>query len=112
MTRRDVSGGEMPRLPFPHRPGRPDPAQLDALLRPGSSGLVGTEWQAVSEVLQAAAAPAAPSELAGEAAMLAAFRRAQLGTDGAPARRRLLERPRMLTTMLTGKLAAALAAAA
>ncbi len=97
----------MPRLPFPHRPGEPDPDELlRAQLPPGD------DWQGVSEVLRAAAAPATPSELAGQAAMMSAFRRVRFGTDGAPSRRRVLERPRMLTTILSGKIAAALAAAA
>jgi hypothetical protein len=107
MTRHDVPGGEMPRLPFPRRPGEPDPDELlRAQLPPGD------DWQSVSEVLRAAAAPATPSELAGQAAMMSAFRRMRLGTHGAPSRHRVFERPRMLTAILSGKIAAALAAAA
>jgi hypothetical protein len=73
---------------------------------------LGDDWQGVSEVLRAAPAPATPSELAGQAAMMSAFRRMHLSTHGAPSRRRVFERPRMLTTILSGKIAAALAAAA
>lgn len=108
----DVPEGEMPRLPFPHRFGdKADSTQLEALLGAGSIDAAASgEWADVSQVLQAAAAPATPSELAAEPAILAAFQRAQLG---APSRRRRpLVRPRMLTTLLTGKIAAALACAA
>jgi hypothetical protein len=112
MTHDDVSDGEMPHLPFARQHGEPTPT--DALLSPRSSGAVPDEWQAVSEVLQAAAGPATASELVGEAATVAAFRRAQHGAarGAVPALRRLLVRPTMLTTLLSGKLAATLAAAA
>ncbi|MDQ1487172.1 MAG: hypothetical protein QOJ62_2865 [Actinomycetota bacterium] len=106
----------MPHLPF--RPFRPDPRdesdaeQLDALLEPGSIASViasgmDPHWQAVSDALGAAARPPTPDELSGEAAMLAAFRGVQPGVSAN--RRQLLVRPRMLATVLTGKLAAALA---
>jgi hypothetical protein len=108
MKERSVPGDEMPRLPFLTTHREPASPQLPELLGTAPSGAMDDGWQHVSELLQAAAAPATASELAGEAAMFVAFRQAH---HSAPARRRLLKRPRMLTTLLTGKLAAVLAAA-
>ena len=106
----DVPRGEMPHLPSWRRHGEPtDPAPLDELVGDGQvSPAVSSEWQPVSELLQAAAGPASAAELTVENAALAAFRRAHLG---APTRRPLV-RPRMISTLLTGKIAAALACAA
>lgn len=100
----------MPNLPRWRRHGEPtDPAQLDELVGDGQvNPAVSSEWQPVSELLQAAAGPASAAELTVEYAALAAFRRAHLG---APTRRPLV-RPRMISTLLTGKIAAALACAA
>jgi hypothetical protein len=109
----------MPHLPIRRRNGDPtEPPQIEDLLKHGQiedllSNGAGTaaaepEWQPVSELLQAAAGPATGSELTGEAAAMAAFRRGHLGV---PTRRPLV-RPRMLTTLLSGKIAAALACAA
>lgn len=86
-----------------------DTAPLDALLDTGTPD-VAAEWQQVAEALRAAAAPAAPSELAAEAAAITAFRRAHLGVQ--PATRRRSARPLPLSTLLTGRIAAALACAA
>jgi hypothetical protein len=106
----DVPRGEMPHLPSWRRHGEPtDPAPLDELVGDGQvSPAVSSEWQPVSELLQAAAGSASAAELTVDNAALAAFRRAHLG---APARRPLV-RPRMISTLLTGKIAAALACAA
>jgi hypothetical protein len=90
--------------PFRRRSGEPaDLQQLESLLRTGTvpPGMA-ADWQPVADVLQAAIGPARPSELTGEAAILAAFRRAQLGVPS----RRPFTRPPMLSALLTGKLAA------
>ena len=100
----------MPHLPSWRRHGEPtDPAPLDELVGDGRvSPAVSSEWQPVSELLQAAAGPASEAELTVDNAALADFRRAHLGI---PTRRPLV-RPRMISTLLTGKIAAALACAA
>jgi hypothetical protein len=110
MNDRDVPQSEMPHLPSWRRHGEPtDPAPLDELVGDGQvSPAVSPEWQLVSELLQAAAGPASEAELTVENAAFAAFRRAHLGS---PIPRPLV-RPRMISTILTGKIAAALACAA
>jgi hypothetical protein len=77
----DVWGGEMPNLPFWRRQNdQTDAEQLDELLDAGAVGAAANpEWQSVSDVLRSAAAAAEPSELAGEAATVAAFRRERVG---------------------------------
>jgi hypothetical protein len=101
----------MPHLPIRRRKGdSAEPPQLEELLGAGAAAAaVSAEWRPVSELLRAASGPAAASELEGEGAMVAAFRRAQIGV---PARRRVTRRPRMLATVLSGKIAAAVACAA
>jgi hypothetical protein len=90
--------------PFRRRSGGPAHLhQLESLLRTGTVPLgMSSDWQPVADVLRAAIAPARPSELTGEAAILAAFRRAQLDVPS----RRPVTRPPMLSALLTGKLAA------
>jgi hypothetical protein len=111
MTDSDVPRGEMPHLPIRRRKGdSAEPPQLEELLGAGAAApAVSAEWRPVSELLRAASGSATASELEGEAAMVAAFRRAQIGV---PARRRVARRPRMLATVLSGKIAAAIACAA
>jgi hypothetical protein len=77
--------------------------QLDALVATGTvpAGL-DSDWDAVSEVLRDANAPAVSAELTGETAALASFRQAQIGVPS----RRPHQRPRMLSALITGKLAA------
>ena len=77
----DVWGGEMPNLPFWRRHSdQADAEQLDQLLDAGPFDAAAIpEWQSVSDVLRSAAAAAEPSELVGEVAILAAFRRERVG---------------------------------
>jgi hypothetical protein len=70
------------------------------------------EWYDVADLLGAAAAPAAASELAGEREIIAAFQREHLDSVSVTARRRTPVRSRMLNSLLTGKIVAALAATA
>jgi hypothetical protein len=107
----DVWGGEMPNLPFRRRHGDPaDAPQLDELLDAGRLDLsAAPEWQSVSDVLRSAAAAAEPSELAGEAAVLATFRRERVGVRHR--RPQPIARCKsMFSTLLTGRLAVGLAA--
>jgi hypothetical protein len=110
MSNADVPRGEMPHLPIRRRNGDPtEPPQIEDLLGDGAdTAAAQSEWQPVSKLLQAANGPATFSELNGEAAAMAAFRRGHLG---APTRQPLV-RLRMLTTLLSGKIAASLACAA
>jgi hypothetical protein len=111
----DVWGGEMPNLPFRRRHGDPaDAPQLDELLDAGrldaaSYMAPAPEWQSVSDLLRSAAAAAEPSELAGEAAVLATFRRERAGIRHR--RPQPIARCKtMFSTLLTGRLAAGLIA--
>ena len=70
------------------------------------------EWYDVADLLEAAAAPATASELASEREIVAAFQREHLESTSVTARRRTPVRSRMLNSLLTGKIAAALAATA
>jgi hypothetical protein len=111
MTDDDVWGGEMPNLPFRRRHGDPaDAPQLDELLDAGRlDASAAPEWQSVSDVLRSAAAAAEPSELAGEAAVLAAFRRERVGIRHR--RPQPIARCKsMFSTLLTGRIAVGLAA--
>ena len=71
----------MPNLPFWRRHNdQTDAEQLDQLLDAGQfDAAANPEWQSVSDVLRSAAAAAEPAELAGETAILAAFRRERVG---------------------------------
>jgi hypothetical protein len=107
----DVWGGEMPNLPFRRRHSDPaDAPQLDELLDAGRPDAnAAPEWQALSDVLRSAAAATEPSELAGEAAVLAAFRRERVGVRHR--RPQPIARCKsMFSTLLTGRLAVGLAA--
>jgi hypothetical protein len=107
----DVWGGEMPNLPFRRRHGDPaDAPQLDELLDAGRLDVsAAPEWQSVSDVLRSAAAAAEPSELAGEAAVLATFRRERVGIRHR--RPQPIARCKsMFSTLLTGRIAVGLAA--
>jgi hypothetical protein len=108
----DVWGGEMPNFPRWRRHGDPaDETQLDELLAGQADAAPAPEWRSVADVLSSAAAAAAPSELAGEPAALAAFRRERMGVRN--------HRPQpiarcktVLSTLVTGRIAACLAAGA
>jgi hypothetical protein len=107
----DVWGGEMPNLPFRRRHGDPaDAPQLDELLDASRlDASAAPEWQSVSDVLRSAAAAANPSELAGETAVLAAFRRERVGIRHR--RPQPIARCKsMFSTLLTGRIAVGLAA--
>jgi hypothetical protein len=107
----DVWGGEMPNLPFRRRHGDPaDAPQLDELLDASRlDASAAPEWQSVSDVLRSAAAAAEPSELAGETAVLAAFRRERVGIRHR--RPQPIARCKsMFSTLLTGRIAVGLAA--
>jgi hypothetical protein len=107
MNGEDVWGGEMPNLPFRRRHGDPaDAAQLDELL---AAGQAAPEWQSVSDLLRSAAAAAEPSELAGEAAVLAAFRRAREG-DSHRRPQPIARCKTVLSTLLTGRIAVGITA--
>ena len=112
MNDEDVWGGEMPNFPFWRRHGdQADESQLDELLAGSADAAPNPEWQSVSDVLRSAAAASEPSELAGEAAMLAAFRREHVGIRHR--RPQPIARCRtVFSTLTTGKIAACLAAAA
>jgi hypothetical protein len=100
----------MSNLPFRRRHGDPaDAPQLDELLDAGRVDATGVvpapEWQSVSDVLRSAAAATEPSELAGEAAVLAAFRRERAGIRHR--RPQPIARCKtMFSTLLTGRIAA------
>jgi hypothetical protein len=106
----DVWGGEMPNLPFRRRHNDPaDAPQLDELLDAGRlDANAAPEWQALSDVLRSAAAATEPSELAGEAAVLAAFRRERVGVRHRP--QPIARCKSMFSTLLTGRIAVGLAA--
>ena len=99
-----VLRGAMPSPTFRRRSVEPtDFHQLDQLVATGTvpAGL-DSDWEAVSEVLRDAKAPAVPTELTGQTAALSSFRQAQIGVPS----RRPHQRPRMLSAFITGKLAA------
>src|SRR5664279_3899893 len=111
MNSDDVWGGEMSNLPFRRRHGDPaDAPQLDELLDAGRVDAVSPpEWQSVSDVLRSAAAATVPSELAGEAAVLAVFRRERAGLRHR--RPQPIARCKtMFSTLLTGRIAAGMIA--
>jgi hypothetical protein len=111
----DVWGGEMPNLPFWRRHSdQSDAEQLDQLL---DASLLDTaanpEWQSVSDVLRSAAAAAEPSELAGEMATMAAFRRERVGIRHRrpqPIARYKTVIANRFSTLLPGRIAVGLAA--
>jgi len=101
----------MPNLPFRRRHGDPaDAPQLDELLDAGRlDANAAPEWQSVSDVLRSAAAATEPSELAGEAEVLSAFRRERVGVRHR--RPQPIARCKsMFSTLLTGRIAVGLAA--
>jgi len=102
----------MPFLPIRSRaPGHDSHAnspRFDELLGNGANPTSDAGWQRVSEVFASAAADPTPAELTVETAALAAFRRAHLG---APTRRQLV-RSNMITSLLSSKIAGAVACAA
>ena len=102
----------MPNFPFWRRHGdQADESQLDELLAGSADAAPNPEWQSVSDVLRSAAAASEPSELADEAAMLAAFRREHVGVRHR--RPQPIARCRtVFSTLTTGRIAACLAAAA
>ena len=111
----DVWGGEMPNLPFWRRHNdQTDAEQLDQLLDAGQfDAAANPEWQSVSDVLRSAAAAAEPSELAGETATLAAFRREQVGIRHRrpqPIARYKTVIANRFSTLLPGRIAVGLAA--
>jgi hypothetical protein len=109
MPDRPVPRDEMPFLPIRRRsPGHASPPQFDELLENGADPTSDAAWQRVSEVFGSAAADPTPAELTVDSAALAAFRRAHLG---APTRRQLV-RSNMITTLLSSKIAGAIACAA
>ncbi len=105
----------MPNLPFWRRQNdQTDAEQLDELLDAGPIGAAANpEWQSVSDVLRSAAAATEPSELAGEAAMLAAFRRERVGIRHRrpqPVARYKTVMANRFSTLLPGRIAVGLAA--
>jgi hypothetical protein len=111
----DVWGGEMPNLPFWRRHSdETDAEQLDQLLDAGQLDAAATpEWQSVSDVLRSVAAAAEPSELAGETAALAAFRRERVGIRHRrpqPIARYKTVLANRFSTLLPGRIAVGLAA--
>jgi len=111
----DVWGGEMPNLPFWRRHNdQTDAEQLDQLLDAGQfDAAANPEWQSVSDVLRSAAAAAEPSELAGEMATLAAFRRERVGIRHRrpqPIARYKTVLANRFSTLLPGRIAVGLAA--
>jgi hypothetical protein len=99
----------MPLLPIRRNRGADSP-QFDELLGTGAAPLSDAGWQRVSEVFGSAAADPTASELTVDSAALAAFRRAHLGA--APTPRRHLVRSNMVNTLLSSKIAGAIACAA
>ena len=113
----DVWGGEMPNLPFWRRHNdQADAEQLDQLLDAGPvrrCDVANPEWQSVSDVLRSAAAAAEPAELAGETAVLAAFRRERVGIRHRrpqPIARYKTVIANRFSTLLPGRIAVGLAA--
>jgi hypothetical protein len=111
----DVWGGEMPNLPFWRRHSdQADAEQLDQLLDASVlDAAANPEWQSVSDVLRSAAAAAEPSELAGETATLAAFRRERVGIRHRrpqPIARYTTVIANRFSTLLPGRIAVGLAA--
>jgi hypothetical protein len=99
----------MPFLPIRRRdPGHAHSRQFDELLENGADPTSDAAWQRVSEVFGPAAADPTPAELTVDSAALAAFRRAHLSV---PTRRHLV-RSNMITTLLSSKIAGAIACAA
>lgn len=106
MNDRPVPRDEMPLLPIRRRDdGTP---QFDELLGTTTAPMSDAGWQRVSEVFGSAAADPTASELTVAPAARAAFRHAHLGV---PARRQLV-RSNMINTLLTSKIAGAIACAA
>jgi hypothetical protein len=97
----------MPLLPIRRNRGADSP-QFDELLGTGAAPMSDAGWQRVSEVFGSAAADPTASELTVDTAALAAFRHARLGV---PARRHLV-RSNMINTLLSSKIAGAIACAA
>ena len=110
MTGPGASPDDMPNLPWPRRGTSPaEDGALDALL--GRAALppgAAENLAPVAELLTALTAPASSVELATERTALAAFRET-FRASPAPLLRRW--RPRMLTSLLTAKMAAAAFAA-
>jgi hypothetical protein len=111
----DVWGGEMPNLPFWRRHNdQTDAEQLDQLLDAGQfDAAANPEWQSVSDVLRSAAAAAEPAELAGETAIVAAFRRERVGIRHRrpqPIARYKTVLANRFSTLLPGRIAVGLAA--
>jgi len=105
----------MPNLPFWRRHNdQADAEQLDQLLDASPfDAAANPEWQSVSDVLRSAAAAAEPSELAGEAATLAAFRRERVGIRHRrpqPIARYKTVIANRFSTLLPGRIAVGLAA--
>ena len=105
----------MPNLPFWRRHNdQTDAEQLDQLLDAGQfDAAANPEWQSVSDVLRSAAAAAEPSELAGEMATLAAFRRERVGIRHRrpqPIARYKTVLANRFSTLLPGRIAVGLAA--
>ncbi|HZV26669.1 MAG TPA: hypothetical protein VFG00_10295 [Acidothermaceae bacterium] len=105
----------MPNLPFWRRHSdQTDAEQLDQLLDAGQfDAAANPEWQSVSDVLRSAAAAAEPSELAGETATLAAFRRERVGIRHRrpqPIARYKTVIANRFSTLLPGRIAVGLAA--
>jgi hypothetical protein len=97
----------MPLLPIRRNRGADSP-QFDELLGTDAAPMSDAGWQRVSEVFGSAAADPTASELTVDSAALAAFRHARLGV---PARRHLV-RSNMINTLLSSKIAGAIACAA
>jgi hypothetical protein len=97
----------MPLLPIRRNCGADSP-QFDELLGTGAAPMSDVGWQRVSEVFGSAAADPTASELTVDSAALAAFRHARLGV---PARRHLV-RSNMINTLMSSKIAGAIAWAA
>jgi hypothetical protein len=97
----------MPLLPIRRNRGADSP-QFDELLGTGAAPMGDAGWQRVSEVFGSAAADPTASELTVDPAARAAFRHAHLGV---PARRHLV-RSNMINTLLSSKIAGAIACAA
>jgi hypothetical protein len=107
MNDRPVPRDEMPLLPIRRNRGADSP-QFEELLGTGAAPMSDAGWQRVSEVFGSAAADPTASELTVDSAALAAFRHARLGV---PARRHLV-RSNMINTLMSSKIAGAIACAA
>src|SRR5450631_170328 len=112
MPERPVPRDEMPFLPIRRRDhGQTSDVrspQFEELLGTGAAPISDAGWQRVSEVFGSAAADPTASELTVDSAAMAAFRRAHLGV---PTRRHLV-RSNMISTLLSSKIAGAIACAA